>query len=92
MLLSCFCVLDFVAVTLSRFVAVQLYRSEGNAVLMCNSGRSRSPMYVVAYIVLCYSASVRSAMNVVRELLWESRRQELDRFGKLIRIVEELKG
>ena len=69
-------------------VAIQMLDSEGDIVLYCLQGRSRSPMYLVAYLVIIYNMSADAAMNEVREMLYNGRGEELDRFGCLKPIIE----
>lgn len=42
-------------------VALQIHDTEGNVALFCNHGRSRSPMYLVVYLVIFYDLSVDEA-------------------------------
>ena len=71
-------------IIITRFVALQLQQSEGqNIVVCCNNGRSRSPMYLVAYLMLCCDMSVDDAMTIVRNELFEQREEVLDRCSAL---------
>ena len=62
----------------------------GNVALFCNNGRSRSPMYLVVYIVIVYGLTVEEAVGAVRNELMEQREEHLDRFGCLMLIVEKI--
>ena len=71
-----------------QFVALQVMETDGNVVLFCNNGRSRSPMYLVVYLVVMYSMSVVVATDLVSDLLLDGRGHSLDRHGCLLPIVE----
>jgi hypothetical protein len=71
-------------------VAIQMLDSEGDIVLFCKQGRSRSPMYLVAYLVIVHNMSTHTAMEVIRKLLREERGEELDRFGCLEPVIERI--
>ena len=71
-----------------QYVALQMLDTTGNIVLFCNNGRTRSPMYLVAYLVIMYTMSVSNAMDFVGQLLLEQRGLQLDRFKSLVPIVE----
>ena len=73
-----------------KIVTLQLLHVEGNVVLFCNTGRTRSPMYVVVYLVIVYGMSVESAMNKIGCLLKEQRHLELDRHRSLVPIVNHI--
>ena len=73
-----------------KYVALQMLDTEGNIVLFCKTGRSRSPMYLVAYLVIMYSMSVADAMGVVGKLLQDSRGMTIDRHSDLVPIVEHI--
>jgi hypothetical protein len=73
-----------------RYVAIQMYDTEGNVVIFCNNGRSRSPMYLVAYLILFYDLSYIDARECVRKLLKDDRSQKLDRFGDFGPACEEI--
>lgn len=68
-------------------VALLMSDTEGNIVLMCNNGRTRSPMYLVAYLIIMYSMSVAQSMNIVENLLRDQRDQPLDRHRSLVPIA-----
>ena len=70
------------------YVAIQMSDTEGNIVLLCNNGRTRSPMYLVSYLIFMYSMSVCQSMNIVGDLLKEQRDQPLDRHRSLVPIAE----
>jgi protein-tyrosine phosphatase len=61
-------------------VALQVNESEGNIALSCNNGRSRSPVYLIAYLVLCYDKPVDEAIEEVRGELDIQRGECLDRY------------
>jgi len=71
-----------------KYVAIQLSDTDGDVVLFCNKGRSRSPMYLVAYIVIIYNVTTCAAMHMVGQLLREQRGEQLDRFGCLKPIID----
>lgn len=73
-----------------QYVALQLIETEGNVVMFCNKGRTRSPMYLVAYLVIVNSMSVREAINHVTRLLDEQRGLELDRHQSLVPIIQRI--
>ena len=66
-----------------RNVALLLHHHEGNVVLTCINGRSRSPMFLVAYLILCGDMESEDAMSVVGDALFLQRGEVLDRFGSL---------
>ena len=66
-------------VTNMRYVAIQMYDAVGNVVIFCYNGRSRSPMYLVAYLILFYDLSYSDARECVSSLLQDDRCQLLDR-------------
>lgn len=66
-----------------KYVAVQMLDTNGNVVLCCNHGRSRSPMYLVVYMILFHELSVNVAMDIVKTSLEQSRSMELDRYNTL---------
>jgi hypothetical protein len=47
--------------------------TRGNIVLFSKNGRTRSPMYLVAYLIIMHCMSVPSAMDIVGNLLIEQR-------------------
>ena len=67
-----------------------LHTNEGNAVLCCNGGRSRSPTYLVVYLVLCWNISIIQANSMVEALLKDARGEELDRDRRFVQFVSEL--
>ena len=70
------------------YVVLQLMDTPGNVVLFCNHGRSRSPMYLVAYLIVVHGMLPKVARALVQSLLKEQRAQELDRFNCLLKIIE----
>ena len=73
-----------------RYVALQLMNTEGNIVIFCNKGRTRSPMYLVAYLVIMHCMTVSRAMSVVGTLLHDQRKLVLDRHRSLVPIIERI--
>lgn len=71
-------------------VAIEMLDAEGNIALICNNGRSRSPMYLVAYLVIVDGLLPIDAMSRVRDILFVQRNEKLDRFECLQPIVEEI--
>ena len=67
-----------------------LHTNEGNAVLCCNGGRSRSPTYLVVYLVLCWNISIIQAYSMVESLLKDARKEDLDRDRRFVQFVSEL--
>jgi hypothetical protein len=68
-------------------VCLQMYDCTGNIAIFCHMGRSRSPMYVVAYIILFCNKSLDEAMLAMETLLDKQRHQLLDRHNTLYEIV-----
>lgn len=73
-----------------QYVALQILDTEGNVVLFCNKGRTRSPMYLVAYLIIMYSMTVSHAMSVVGKLLEEQRGLTIDRHDSLVPVVDHI--
>jgi hypothetical protein len=73
-----------------KYVALQMLDTAGDIVLLCKNGRTRSPMYLVAYLIIIYGMSVNAAMNSIGDLLQEQRELELDRHRSLVPIVEHI--
>jgi hypothetical protein len=73
-----------------KYVALQLFDTEGNIVLFCKSGRSRSPMYLVAYLIIFYSMSMKDAIKLVRDLLRDQRNESLDRTQSLLPAIQRI--
>ena len=71
-------------------VALQLINTNDNVVLCCNSGRSRSPMYLAAYLVIMYGYGASNAVSVVREMLQEQRSEVMDKNDALTPSIENL--
>ena len=67
-----------------------LHTNEGNAVLCCNGGRSRSPTYLVVYLVLCWNISIIQANSIVESLLKDTRGEKMDRDRRFVQFVSEL--
>lgn len=72
-------------------VVLQMVRTSGNIVLLCNHGRSRSPMYLVAYLIIIHSMSSVAAKALVHELLAVQRQEHLDRFETLSPILSDIR-
>lgn len=64
-------------------VCLQMFDAEGNIAICCKSGRSRSPMYLVIYLILFNDMTVSSAMNSVSRLLRRGRSECIDRYYTL---------
>ena len=79
-------------VTNIKYVCLQMFETKGNIALFCNCGRSRSPMYLVAYLVLFCNKSMDVAMGIVDRSLHESRKYSLDRHCSLYAIVVIIAG
>ena len=71
-------------------VALKLYDVPGNIVLCCNNGRSRSPSYLVAYLIIVHNISDLEARTVVGELLVSQRGETIDRFETLTPILNDI--
>jgi hypothetical protein len=71
-----------------KFVVLQVIDAEGDVVLLCNRGHSRSPMYLVAYLVVMYNMRSCAAMKCVGKLLLEQRGEVLDRYGSLKPVID----
>ena len=70
-----------------RYVAMQLAETAGNVVIFCNNGRTRSPMYLAAYVIIMRSMSISNAMTTVGGLLFEQRHYILDRHRSFVPIL-----
>jgi hypothetical protein len=73
-----------------KYVALQLFDTEGNIVLFCKSGRSRSPMYLVAYLIIFHSMSINNAFTLVRDLLRDQRNELIDRTQSLLPAIQRI--
>ena len=73
-----------------KFVALQLAETRGNVVLFCTNGRTRSPMYVVVYLMMIHSMSIDTAMTTIGDLLMSQRGHELDRFQSLLPMLNDI--
>jgi hypothetical protein len=73
-----------------RYAVLQIHRTDGNVVINCRNGRTRSPMYLVAYLVVCCGLEPDAADHMVRQSLWQDRACELDRDGRLLPVIESL--
>lgn len=71
-------------------VALQILDTTGNVALFCNNGRSRSPTYLVVYVMIVYGWGAQESVTCVRNALLEQRNETLDRFGCLMPLVEEI--
>jgi hypothetical protein len=74
---------------LYRYAVLQLHRTEGNVIINCKNGRTRSPMYLVAYLIVCYEMEPPEAHRAV-ELLVRERHLVLDRDDRLLHVVESM--
>ena len=68
-------------------VCLQMLDTEGNVAIFCNTGRSRSPMYLVAYLILFCDKTFPVAISHVEDLLLEGRNESLDRHCSLHEII-----
>lgn len=68
-------------------VCLQMFDTEGNIAIFCKSGRSRSPMYLVSYLLLFNDMTVDNALNHVGLLLRVARNEWVDRHYSLYDIV-----
>ena len=75
-----------------RFAILQINRTEGNVVISCISGRTRSPMYLVAFLVVRYEHSPSYASSMVNALLVKERgmKYHLDRCGRFFPVVQSM--
>ena len=71
-------------------VTIQMLETSGDLILICNNGRTRSPMYLVAYLVVVYSMSASRSVKMVSDLLMQQRNEIVDRNGELIGIIERI--
>ena len=71
-----------------KHVAIQMCDTEGNIALFCNHGRSRSPMYLVVYLIIFYDYSVSDARSTIADMLHLQRGLELDRYNSLTLAAE----
>ena len=69
---------------------MQILESEGNVALFCKSGRSRSPVYFAAYLVMCHDFAVYEAVKCVESLLLEQRNQIMDRYQCFVPVLAKL--
>ena len=68
-------------------VCLQMFDTKGNIAIFCKNGRSRSPMYLVSYLLLFNDMTVDSAMKNVELLLRVTRNVLIDRHYTLYDIV-----
>jgi hypothetical protein len=68
-------------------VCLQMFDTEGDIALFCNGGRSRSPMYLIAYMVLFCDVPFDVAHHRIDRLMAQSRNQVLDRHFSLHEII-----
>lgn len=71
-------------------VTLQVFEVEGNVTMFCYNGRSRSPMYLVVYLIIIYNMTPDEAMDTVRNLLSSQRDQPMDRHDTLTPLVEDI--
>lgn len=69
------------------YVALQIFDAGGNVVLFCKNGRSRSPMYLAAYLVIIHCLTPSESLSCVRKLLQDQRGEELDRYDCLVPFI-----
>lgn len=70
-----------------KYVCLQMFDTDGNIAIFCNTGRSRSPMYLVAYLILFCDMAFDRAIKKVEDLVQEGRGQALDRHCTLHEII-----
>ena len=70
-----------------RYGVLQINKTKGNICLSCKNGRTRSPVYLVAYLVLCYEISVEEAYATIGSMLLLNRNQIIDRKQKNLHFV-----
>jgi hypothetical protein len=68
-------------------VCMQMFDTEGDIALFCKAGRSRSPMYLIAYMVLFCDMTFDVAHHKIDRLMQQSRSQVLDRHYSLHAII-----
>jgi hypothetical protein len=73
-------------------VALRIASAEGNVVMFCQRGRSRSPVYLVVYLIIIYNMPAGEAMRTVGSLLADARHDVMDRHGTLTPIVQDIEG
>ena len=74
-------------ITNIEYICLQMHDSSGNIAIFCHTGRSRSPMYVVAYLILFCGFHFATAMDCIERVLLEQRNLLLDRHNTLYEIV-----
>lgn len=68
-------------------VCLQMFDTEGNIAIFCCAGRSRSPMYLAAYLIMFCDMTHENAVTYVDRLLRQCRHQELDRHDTLYAFI-----
>ena len=71
-----------------RFVSVQVCDTPGNVVIVCQNGRTRAPMYLVVYLMICHDLTHVDALDIVVNELFSQRGLELDRHDSLKPVLE----
>ena len=69
---------------------MQLHKTEDNVVIFCKNGRTRAPIYLVAYLILCYDMTVMHARGKVHNMLYKERHHILDGDNRLLSVLESL--
>jgi hypothetical protein len=65
-----------------KWVAMLIASSTGNVLIHCRNGRSRSPMFLVAYLMIFHQLSFQESRSMVAGELWIARRLSYDRFDR----------
>ena len=71
-------------------VCLEMLDTEGNIALFCKGGRTRSPMYLIAYLVLFCNMPFEVAHQNIGKIMQQSRHQVLDRHYSLHEIIATL--
>ena len=58
-----------------------MYETDGNIAVSCHNGRTRSAIYLVAYLMAAYNMDANEAKVSVAKCLQQQRGLELDRHG-----------
>lgn len=75
-----------------RYVALQMFDADGDVLLCCVNGRTRSPIYLVAYLVIIYNMTTAEALDTVGTLLHDRRRLKIDRYNSLTPLIEHIEN
>ena len=73
-----------------RYGVLQINKTKGNICLSCKNGRTRSPMYLVAYLVICYEMSVEEAYSSIGSMLIMDRNELIDRKQKFLSFIQTM--